>query len=470
MLIVAAQCVKLNHAWDPARGTAEERLKMNEHKPANGAAEAPAATASPDQAVGVTDLRTGSAYRLPIADDAIRALDLRRIRTSEDGPGLLSFDPGLVNTVTCHSAITFIDGDRGILRYRGYPIEQLAERSSFLEVAYLLLEGELPSAAELDGWRGRLAEESRVPDELLRSVAAYPTGIHPMSLLTSLVAALGAFHAEARDLRDPLRNRLQARRLIAQVPILAAAAYRASQGEEAVQPDPSLGYVGSLLAMLFGDHPDWKPDPTLGRALDLLFVLQADHEQNCSTSAVRGVASAGADPYSAIAAGTAALSGPLHGGANEAVLLMLREIGSIDHVPAFIAEVKAGRRKLMGFGHRVYKSYDPRAKIIQATAKSVFEVTGVNPLLEIALELEGIALADPYFIQRRLYPNVDFYSGLIYEAMGFGPEMFTVLFAVARTAGWVAHWLEFLDDPERKITRPRQLYTGAGRRDYPVGA
>jgi citrate synthase len=446
----------------------EEAATMDEHKLVNGVTGAPGTSTGTEQALGVTDLRTGSAYRLPIEDETIRATDLRKIKVDDDDFGLLSFDPGLVNTVTCHSAITFIDGDRGILRYRGYPIEQLAERTSFLEVAYLLLEGELPSPAELERWQKELAGESRVPDQLLHSVSAYPRGVHPMSVLTSLLAALGAFHPEARDLRDRERNRLQARRLIAQVPVVAAAAYKASQGEDAVQADPSLGYVGSFLAMLFGDHPDWKPNPTLERALDLLFVLHADHEQNCSTSAVRGVASSDADPYSAVAAGAAALSGPLHGGANEAVLRMLREIGTKDHVEPFIAEVKAGRRKLMGFGHRVYKSYDPRAKVTQATARSVFEVTGVNPLLEIALELERIALADPYFIQRRLYPNVDFYSGLIYEAMGFPPEMFTVLFAVARTTGWVAHWLEFLDDPERKITRPRQIYTGSPRRDLPA--
>jgi citrate synthase len=442
---------------------------MQGDKAGNGSAvqqsDAPAVV---EQALGVTDLRTGSSYRLPVAEGAIQAMDLRKIK-ADDEFGLLSFDPGYVNTASCHSAITYIDGDRGILEYRGYPIEQLAVHSTFLEVASLLLEGELPSGEQLTRWQGRIAAEARPPEALLRSAASYPAGLHPMSLLTALLAALGAFHPEARDLSDREQNRRQAVRLIAQVPALAAAAYRASRGEvSAPAPDPSLGYAGGLLTMLFGNSPDWRPDPTLERALDVLFILHADHEQNCSTSAVRGVASSDADPYSAVAAGVAALSGPLHGGANEAVLVMLREIGSLDRVPGFIDQVKAGRRRLMGFGHRVYKSYDPRARVIKQTADSVFGVTGVNPLLEIALELERIALADPYFVERRLYPNVDFYSGLIYEAMGFPAEMFTVLFAVARTAGWVAHWLEFLDDPDRKIARPRQVYTGPRERQYPT--
>jgi citrate synthase len=420
-----------------------------------------------DPALEVTDPRTGSPYRLPISGGTVKALDLRAIKSGPDDFGLLSYDPGLVNTATCQSSITFVDGERGVLEYRGYPIEELAAKSSYLEVAYLLLEGALPSAADLDSWEADLTRQSAVPEPLLRSLAAYPPGLHPMSLFVSLVAALGAFHPEARDLNDRERNQEQARRLVAQVPALAAAAYRVSRGEAPRVPNPALGYVGRFLAMLFGDHPDWHPDPRLERALDVLFMVHADHEQNCGTNVVRSVASSDAEPHVAIAAGAGALSGPLHGGANEEVLRMLQEIGSLEQVPAFLEEVKNGRRKLMGFGHRVYKAYDPRARAIRLAAESVFEVTGVNPLLEVALELERIALAEPYFIERRLYPNVDFYSGLIYEAMGFPPEMFTVLFAVARTVGWVAHWLEFLDDPERRIARPRQVFTGPQRRAYP---
>jgi citrate synthase len=421
-----------------------------------------------DQALGVTDRRTGVAHDLPITESTIKAIDLRQFKVADDDFGLLSYDPGFVNTVPCRSAITFIDGDNGILEYRGYPIEQLAVQSSFLEVVYLLLNGELPTAAELEGWTRQVDQASAVPEELLRVFGSLPSGLHPMSLLGSLVSALGGFHPEARDLADGANNRQQAVRLIAQMPTLAAAAYRAFKGQPLVAPDPGLGYVGRFMAQLFGDEPGWQPDPTLERALDVLFILHADHEQNCSTSAVRSVGSSDADPYAAVSAGVGALSGPLHGGANEAVLRMLREIGSKDGVPAFIDDVKAGKRRLMGFGHRVYKSYDPRAKVIKETTDRVFEVTGVNPLLEIAQELERIALSDDYFIERRLYPNVDFYSGLIYEAMQFPPEMFTVLFAVGRTPGWLAHWLEFLGDPDRKIARPRQIFTGPARRDMPA--
>ena len=420
------------------------------------------------QALGVTDLRTGQAYELPVTDSTIKAIDLRQVKVDDEDFGLLSYDPGYTNTVPCRSAITFIDGDRGILEYRGYPIEQLAVQSSFLEVVYLLLNGELPSAAELQQWTQQVDEASAVPDELLRTFASLPSGLHPMSLLGSLVSALGGFHPEARDLADAANDREQAVRLIAQMPTLAAAAYRGFLGQPLPPADPGLSYVGRFLAQLFGDRPGWQPDPTLERALDVLFILHADHEQNCSTSAVRGVASSDADPYAAVSAGIGALSGPLHGGANEAVLRMLREIGTKDRVPSFIEDVKAGKRRLMGFGHRVYKSYDPRAKVIKETTDRVFEVTGVNPLLEIAQELERIALSDDYFIERKLYPNVDFYSGLIYEALQFPPEMFTVLFAVGRTPGWLAHWLEFLDDPDRKIARPRQIFTGPRRRDMPA--
>ncbi|MFZ0215239.1 MAG: citrate synthase [Candidatus Dormiibacterota bacterium] len=437
---------------------------MESDKSRNGAA-----TAAPvESALSVTDQRTGEGYSLPIADAAIKAGDLRKMKVGPDDFGLVSYDPGFVNTAPCRSSITFIDGDRGILEYRGYPIEQVAERSTFEEVAYLLVEGRLPTKDELTAWSARVAEASQVPESLLQAFDAMPAGLHPMGLLSSLVSALGAFHPEARNLKDTDNDLEQAYRLIAEMPTLAAAAYRVHQGQSPVQPNPELGYVERFLVALFGDSPDWRPDERVVKALDTLFVLHADHEQNCSTSAVRGVASADADPYASVGAGVAALSGPLHGGANEEVLKMLREIGTKDRIPAFIADVKAGKRKLMGFGHRVYKSYDPRAKVIRAAAGSVFEATGTNPLLEIAQELEQIALHDEYFISRRLYPNVDFYSGLIYEALGFPPEMFTVLFAVGRTPGWVAHWLESLSDPDRKIARPRQIYTGPRTVEFPA--
>ncbi|MGH7882093.1 MAG: citrate synthase [Candidatus Dormibacteraceae bacterium] len=418
-----------------------------------------------EDALAATDLRTGVSYRLPISDETVRAIDLRGIKADEGDFGLLSYDPGFLNTVSCKSAITYIDGERGILRYRGYPIEQLAERCSFTEVAYLLLEGELPTAAQLTDFEAQLTAESAVPEPLLRGLESYPAGLHPMNLFISLVAALGSFHPESRNLKDYESNHLQAIRLIAQVPTLAAAAYRISQGEKPLQPNLALSYVDRFQAMLWADHAEWKPNPVLERALSLLFLLHADHEQNCSTSAVRGVASSHSDPFSALAAGAAALSGPLHGGANEAVIRMLKEIGSVDQVAAYAAASKDGEHRLMGFGHRIYKSYDPRAKVVRAMAERVFAETGVNPRLEIALELERVALADPYFSERRLYPNVDFYSGLIYEAMGFPSEMFTVLFAVGRTPGWAAHWLEFISDPDRKLARPRQIYTGPGVRD-----
>ncbi|MBO0709328.1 MAG: citrate synthase [Candidatus Dormibacteraeota bacterium] len=419
-------------------------------------------------ALHVTDERTGQEYDLPIQQDAVRAADLHKIKVGPDDFGLVTYDPGFTATAACKSAITFIDGDKGILEYRGYPIEQIAERSSFEEVCYLLHEGRLPSSDELAAYSKDLGEASQVPESLLHAFDALPTGMHPMGLLGSLVSALGAFHPEARDIKDADNDKLQARRLVAEVPTLAAAAYRVHRGQKAVQADPDLPYVERFLVMLFADSPEWRPDPRVVTALDKLFILHADHEQNCSTSTVRVIGSAEADPYASVSGGIQALSGPLHGGANEEVLRMLREIGSKDRIPTFIEEVKAGRRRLMGFGHRVYKSYDPRAKVIKAAAESVFEVTGVNPLLEIAQELEQIALHDDYFISRRLYPNVDFYSGLIYEALGFPPEMFTVLFAVGRTPGWTAHWLESVSDPDRKIARPRQLYTGPRGVQFPA--
>jgi citrate synthase len=419
-------------------------------------------------ALHVTDERTGQEYTLPIQLDAVRSADLHKVRVGPDDFGLVTYDPGFTATAACKSAITFIDGDKGILEYRGYPIEQIAERSTFEEVCYLLHEGHLPSKEEGAAYSGSLAEASQVPDTLLHAFESLPPGMHPMGLLGSLVSALGAFHPEARQVKDTDNDKLQARRLVAEIPTLAAAAYRVHQGERALQPNPELPYVERFLVMLFADSPDWRPDPRVVTALDKLFILHADHEQNCSTSTVRVIGSAEADPYASVSGGIQALSGPLHGGANEEVLLMLREIGSKDRIPSFIEEVKGGKRRLMGFGHRVYKSYDPRAKVIKAASEAVFEVTGVNPLLEIAGELEQIALHDDYFIRRRLYPNVDFYSGLIYEALGFPPEMFTVLFAVGRTPGWTAHWLELMSDPDRKIARPRQLYTGPREVPFPA--
>lgn len=422
--------------------------------------------AGTEEGLAITDLRTGSPYRLPITDGAVTTMDLRKIRVDEEDFGLLGYDPGFTNTASCRSAITFIDGDKGILEYRGYPIEQLAEGAGFLEIAHLLIRGVLPNATELEAWEARIAGEAEVPQALLDAIARFPEGARPMSILVSAIAGLGAFHPEAAKLDDREANETQAVRLIAQMPTLAAAAFHAHRGDALPRAERGLSYTGRFLTELFAAGPDYKPNPVLEHALDVLFLLHADHEQNCSTSSVRSVASAESDPYTALSGGAAALSGPLHGGANEAVLLMLREIGSKDGVPAFIDEVKDHRRRLMGFGHRVYKSYDPRAKVIQRTAQEVFEVTGVNPLLDIALELERIALADPYFVDRRLYPNVDFYSGLIYEALGLPPEMFTLLFAIGRTPGWCAHWLELLDDKDAKLSRPRQIYTGPRRLTY----
>ena len=411
------------------------------------------------------DSRTGALYRFPITDGTIEALDLRRVKTGLLDFGLMSYDPGFTNTAACRSAITFIDGDRGILEYRGYPIEQLAEKSSYAAVTRLLIESELPGQAELAAWNARLFAEAQPPAEVLAALGCLSRSAHPMSLLGGLTALIGANHLEARELGNSANNLLQAQRLIAQAPTLAAAIYRQGRGLAPRPPRPELGFVGGFLDMLFGETDTYRPNPVLERALDVLFILHADHEQNCSTSVVRGVGSSDADPYAVVSAGIAALSGPLHGGANEAVLQMLREIGSRDRVPDFVDQVKNQKRKLMGFGHRVYKSYDPRARVVKQTSEAVFAVTGVNPLLEVALTLEEVALEDSYFIERKLYPNVDFYSGLIYEAMGFPSEFFTVLFSVARTSGWVAHWLELLADPDRKIARPRQIFTGNERRD-----
>ena len=415
----------------------------------------------------ITDNRTGKAYTLPIANGAIRAMDLRQIRTGPGDFGLLSYDPAFMNTASTVSRITEIDGDQGILRYRGYPIEELAERSNYLEVAYLLLHGELPTLDQMDSWVWQITHHTWVHENIKKFMDGFHHDAHPMGMLTSTVAALSTFYPEARDASDPETRRLQIIRLVAKMPTLAAFAFRHSLGLPYAYPDNELSYTGNFLNMLFKTtEVKYEPNRTIERALEVLFILHADHEQNCSTNAVRSVGSSHVDPYSALAGGVAALYGPLHGGANEEVLRMLRAVGSKDRIPEFIQQVKEGKAKLMGFGHRVYKNYDPRAKIIKRMADEVFEVTRPSELLPIALELERIALEDEYFVSRRLYPNVDFYSGLIYQAIGFPVEMFPVLFAIPRTSGWLAQWQEMRGDPEQKIARPRQLYLGPGSRGY----
>ncbi len=417
----------------------------------------------------VTDNRTGKTYELAVKDGCIRTADLRQIKVDEKDFGLMGYDPAFLNTANCRSAITFIDGDKGILEYRGYPIEQLAEKSSFLEVAYLLLNGELPTKQEIDEFTYIITHHTYVHENIKSFMDGFRYDAHPMSMLASTVAALSSFYPDAKNIKDRTTRRIQMMRLIAKMPTIAAFSYRHSMGLPYVYPDNELSYVGNYLAMIRKiGTATYKPNPILERALDVLFILHADHEQNCSTTATRIVGSSQVDPYSAVTAGITALYGPLHGGANEAVLRMLREIGHVSRVPEFIKQVKSGEgeKKLMGFGHRVYKSYDPRAKVIKQQADKVFEVTGRNPLLDIAVELERIALQDDYFVKRKLYPNVDFYSGLIYEAMGFPAEMFPVLFAIPRTVGWVAQWEEMVLDEEQKIARPRQVYTGHPRRDY----
>ncbi len=415
----------------------------------------------------VTDNRTGKVYVLPIEHGAIRGRDLRQIKVSDEDFGLMSYDPAFMNTASTRSAITFIDGDRGILRYRGYPIEQLAERSTYLETAYLLLHGELPTVSQMDDWVYEITHHTWVHENLKKVMDGFHHDAHAMGMLVSMVGALSTFYPEAKDGANEESRRLQIIRLIAKMPTLAAFAYRHSLGMPYAYPDNSLSYTGNFLNMLFKTtEVKYEPHPILERALELLFVLHADHEQNCSTNAVRSVGSSRVDPYSAVAAGVAALYGPLHGGANEAVLRMLQEIGSVDRVPEFITRVKDGRARLMGFGHRVYKNYDPRARIIKRMADETFEVTRPSRLLTVAQELERIALQDDYFVTRRLYPNVDFYSGLIYQALGFPVEMFPVLFAIPRTSGWLAQWQEMLGDPEQKIARPRQIYVGADERQW----
>jgi citrate synthase len=413
----------------------------------------------------VTDSRTGRSYELPIVDGAIRAIDLRQIKTSEDDFGLLSYDPAFMNTASCRSAITFIDGDKGILRYRGYPIEELARNSSFLDVAYLLLEGELPGKEDSASWCYEISHHTYVHENVKKFIDGFHHDAHPMGILVSTVAALSTFYPEARLVHDQAIQRRQIVRLIAKMPTLAAFAYRHEKGLPYAYPDDELSYAGNFLNMMDKmSQPRYQPDPVLEHALDVLFILHADHEQNCSTNAMRAVASSQVDPYSAAAAAAAALYGPLHGGANEQVLRMLRDIGSVANVPAYVERVKRGELRLMGFGHRVYKNFDPRARIIKEVADRVFEATGRNPLLDIALELERIALADDYFISHKLYPNVDFYSGIIYQAMGFPVAMFPVLFAIGRMPGWLAQWQEGARDPEQKIARPRQIYVGEGER------
>jgi citrate synthase len=417
--------------------------------------------------LSITDNRTGKTYELPIQDGTIRAMDLRKIKVTADEFGMMTYDPAFMNTASCRSAITFIDGDKGILEYRGYPIEQLAEHSDFIETAYLILFGELPTAAQLKTWSDSVTLHTMLHENIKKFLTGFRYDAHPMGMFLSAVGALSTFYPDAKDIFNVESRRLQTIRLIAKVPSIAAYAFRHTIGRPYVLPDNELSYSGNFLNMLFKmTEPRYKPHPVLERALDVLFILHADHEQNCSTSAMRNIGSSQVDPYSALAGASAALYGPLHGGANEAVLRMLNEIGSKDRIPAFIKQVKAGEGRLMGFGHRVYKSYDPRAKIIKRMADLVFEVTGKNPLLEMALELERIALEDDYFVSRKLYPNVDFYSGLIYQAMGFPTSMFPVLFAIPRTAGWIAQWEEMLTDPDQKIARPRQIYVGASTRDY----
>jgi citrate synthase len=422
-------------------------------------------TPQPDGVLHVTDSRTGRAYDLPITDGAIRGLDLRQIKVSDDDFGLLSYDPAFQNTANCRSAITFIDGEKGILRYRGYPIEELAERTSFLDVAWLLMRGELPSKEQSSGWADEITRHTYVHENVKKFIDGFHHDAHPMGILVSTIAALSTFYPGAKAIFDTERRHEQVVRLIAKMPTLAAFAYRHAMGLPYAYPDGELSYAGNFLNMMWRmTEPRYHPDPVLTRALDVLFILHADHEQNCSTTTMRVIGSSQADPYSAAAGAAAALYGPLHGGANEQVLRMLNDIGSVGNVPAYIDRVKRGEIRLMGFGHRVYKNFDPRATMIKSIADQVFQVTGRNRLLDIALELERIALADDYFVSHRLYPNVDFYSGIIYQAMGFPVEMFPVLFAIGRMPGWLAQWEEGILDAEQRISRPRQIYVGEGLR------
>ena len=417
--------------------------------------------------LSVTDNRTGKTYELPIENDTIKATDLRQIRVKDEDFGMMSYDPAFGNTASCKSKVTFIDGEKGILRYRGYPIEDLAKKSSFLEVGYLLIHGELPNKSQHDSWVHDITHHTYMHENIKKFMDGFRYDAHPMGMLLGTVGALSTFYPNAKDIFDTEVQKLEIRRLIAKMPTIAGFSYRQIMGLPYVYPDNELSYCGNFLSMMFKmTEAKYEPNPAIEKAIDVLFILHADHEQNCSTSAMRNVASSQPDPYSAAAAAIAALYGPLHGGANEAVLEMLADIGSVDKIPQYIERAKKGEFRLMGFGHRVYKAYDPRAAIIKDIAHDVFEVTGKNPLLDIALELERIALEDDYFVRRRLYPNVDFYSGLIYQSIGLPTSMFTVLFAIARTTGWLAQWLELLNDPETRIARPRQVYLGEENRKY----
>ena len=421
-----------------------------------------------ENTLSVVDNRTGAEYTIPITDGAIRATDLQQIKVSEDDAGLTSYDPSYGNTANCRSAISYIDGEKGILRYRGYPIEQLAKESSFLETAYLIIYGELPTQVQLDEWTNNITTHTMLHENIKQLMESFRYDAHPMGMMLSTVGALSTFYPDAKNITDAASVELQTYRAIAKMPTIAAFAYRNSVGLPYIYPDNRLSYSGNFLNMLM--HPladvDYRPDPVLERAVDVLFILHAEHEQNCSATTMRGIGSSGGDPYSALAGACSALYGPLHGGASEAVVRMLERIGSKDNVAAAVQEAKSGGPRLMGFGHRVYKSYDPRATIIKQVADEVFEAVGRNPLLDVALELERVALEDEYFVERDLYPNVDFYSGIIYQAAGFPTNMFSVLFAIPRTVGWLAQWREMIRDPEQRISRPRQIYIGEGERDY----
>ncbi len=425
----------------------------------------------PDDSLTVKDNRPGKTYEIPITDGTVRAIDFRQMKASEDDFGLMTYDPAFTNTASCRSEVTFIDGDVGILEYRGYPIEQLAEQSTYLETAFLILYGHLPNKQELEEWTHNITYHTMLHENIKKFVEGFRYDAHPMGMIVGTVGALSTFYPDARHIDDPESREMQTWRLIAKMPTLAAFCYRHNRGLPYVYPDNELTYAGNFLNMLWRmGETDYKPDPVLEKAINVLFILHADHEQNCSANAMRAVGSSKTDPYSATAAAAAALYGPLHGGANEEVIHMLTEIGDKKRIPEFVQKFKSGEGRLMGFGHRVYKNYDPRAKIIKRTAEEVLDLTGRNPLLDIAMELERIALEDEYFVSRKLYPNVDFYSGIIYQALGFPVEMFPVLFAIPRTAGWLAQWREMVVDPEQKIARPRQIYTGdRGLKYVPIG-
>ena len=420
-----------------------------------------------NETLTITDNRTNTTYEIAVENNTINALDLRQIKVNKDDFGMMSYDPGYTNTASCNSEITFVDGNKGILMYRGYPIEQLAEHSTFLEVAYLLIYGELPNREMFENWEERVMHHTYIHENLAKLMQTFRYDAHPMGMLIGTIAAMSTLHPDAKDIHNQTSRQKQVWRLLGKLPTIAAFAYRRRIGRPYNYPDSSLGYTENLLYMMdYMNQSDYQVNPTLAKALDVLFILHADHEQNCSTSVMRNIGSSYSDPCSAMAGAAAALYGPLHGGANEAVLRMLTEIGDLDKIPSYINQVKDGKFRLMGFGHRVYKNYDPRARIIKNVAEKVLEVTGGNPLLDIALELERIALEDDYFISRRLYPNVDFYSGIIYQAMGFPVDMFPVLFALGRSPGWLAQWLELIDDTDQRIARPRQIYTGNMKRDY----